>query len=299
MRNSLIGQQGLDIEIDATNRTAGFGAGIGSTKGKLGVNIGGQVGYDEDGNISIKGAEAGINIGGFGGSASIDEDKGIRGSISVAGAKVEIGIAPDGKKTISICYGVPGGEICITAEPTGDEDEPDTPTPTPTPTPGGLPPASQPCGEITVVQLWGDMRTGHPSFGGNYPMDVTFSLHNDWFKQKAASDIAIYEASLSQGIKKTILTRVFTRDDYYPAFNYIKNPVYPTSVAMSNVAYYGKGPFSISVTYSGSQKSEVCPMRYALCPMPYALCPMPMSTSSFARKAICASCLYIRRCHSC
>ena len=30
-------------------------------------------------------------------------------------------------------------------------------------------------------------------------------------------------------------------------------------------------------TYSGSQKSEVCPMPYALCPMPYAyaLCPMP------------------------
>jgi hypothetical protein len=93
------------------------------------------------------------------------------------------------------------------------------------------------------------MRTGHPSFGGNYPMDVTFSLHNDWFKQKAASDIAIYEASLSQGIKKTILTRVFKQDDYYPAFNKIKNPVYPTSVPLSNVPYYGKGPFSISVTY--------------------------------------------------
>ena len=29
------------------------------------------------------------------------------------------------------------------------------------------------------------------------------------------------------------------------------------------------------LTYSGSQKSEVCPMPYALCPMPYALCPMP------------------------
>jgi len=27
-------------------------------------------------------------------------------------------------------------------------------------------------------------------------------------------------------------------------------------------------------TYSGSQKSEVCPMPYALCPMPYALCPV-------------------------
>jgi hypothetical protein len=26
--------------------------------------------------------------------------------------------------------------------------------------------------------------------------------------------------------------------------------------------------------YSGSQKSEVCPMPYALCPMPYALCPV-------------------------
>jgi len=25
--------------------------------------------------------------------------------------------------------------------------------------------------------------------------------------------------------------------------------------------------------YSGSQKSEVCPIPYALCPMPYALCP--------------------------
>ncbi|TAF05694.1 MAG: histidine kinase [Oscillatoriales cyanobacterium] len=40
--------------------------------------------------------------------------------------------------------------------------------------------------------------------------------------------------------------------------------------------------------YSGSRKSEVCPMPYALCPMPYALCPMPYalcpmpdSTSSF------------------
>ena len=31
--------------------------------------------------------------------------------------------------------------------------------------------------------------------------------------------------------------------------------------------------------YSGSQKSEVCPMPYALCPMPYALCPMPTRTS--------------------
>jgi len=134
--DNLIGQQGLNIEIDATNRTAGFGAGIGSTKGKLGVNSGGRVGYDENGNVKIKGAEAGINIGGFGGSASIDEDEGIRGSISVAGAKVEVGIAPDGKKTVSLCYGVPGGELCVTFEPDpGIEAPSPSPSPTPTPTP--------------------------------------------------------------------------------------------------------------------------------------------------------------------
>ena len=34
----------------------------------------------------------------------------------------------------------------------------------------------------------------------------------------------------------------------------------------------GKEPDSCY--YSGSQKSEVCPMPYALCPMPYALCPV-------------------------
>ena len=130
--DNLIGQQGVDIEIDATNRTAGLGVGIGSTKGKLGVNIGGKIGYDETGKISIRGAEAGINIGGFGGSASIDEDEGIRGSVSIAGAKVEIGIAPDGKKSVSLCYGVPGGELCVTFEP---EPGTETPIPIPIPTP--------------------------------------------------------------------------------------------------------------------------------------------------------------------
>jgi hypothetical protein len=141
--DDLIGQQGIDIEIDSTNRTAGFGVGIGSTKGKLGVNIGGKVGYDEDGNLSVKGAEVGVNVAGFGGSASIDEDEGIRGSISAAGAKVEIGIRTDGKKTVSLCYGVPGGEVCVTFEP--DEDI-ETPTPTPTPIPTPTPNDSTPEG---------------------------------------------------------------------------------------------------------------------------------------------------------
>ncbi|MEG5048587.1 hypothetical protein [Microcoleus sp. B4-C1] len=115
--DNLIGQQGVNIEIDATNRTAGAGVEIGSTKGKLGVNIGGNVGYGQDGKISIRGAEAGINIGGFGGSASIDEDQGIRGSISVAGAKIEVSVSPEGKKSLSLCYGVPGGELCVGFEP--------------------------------------------------------------------------------------------------------------------------------------------------------------------------------------
>src|SRR4028118_1155791 len=32
--------------------------------------------------------------------------------------------------------------------------------------------------------------------------------------------------------------------------------------------------YIVLTIYSGSQKSEVCPMPYALCPMPYALCPV-------------------------
>jgi hypothetical protein len=147
--DQLIGQQGVSIELDATNRTAGFGAGIGSTKGKLGVNIGGKIGYDEEGNLSIKGAEAGINIAGFGGSASIDENEGIRGSISVAGAKVELGISKEGKKTVSLCYGVPGGEICVTFEP---EPGIETPTPTPTPTPTTETPTPTPTIAAKCVQ---------------------------------------------------------------------------------------------------------------------------------------------------
>jgi hypothetical protein len=144
--DNVIGQQGIDIEIDATNRTAGFGAGIGSTKGKLGVNIGGKVGYDEDGNLSIKGAKAGINIAGFGGSASIDEDEGVKGSISAAGATIEIGIDKEGKKSVSVCYGVPGGEVCVTFEPEDDSKKPNK-TPTPGQPPTLFPEPTYPIGD--------------------------------------------------------------------------------------------------------------------------------------------------------
>ncbi|MEG4581807.1 hypothetical protein QUA71_19650 [Microcoleus sp. MON1_C5] len=96
--DNLIGQQGLTVEADANNKTLEVGVNVGSPKGKLGVNIGGKVGYDERGKISIQGAAAAINIGGFGGSASIDDEKGIGGSISIAGAKVEVTASPDGVK---------------------------------------------------------------------------------------------------------------------------------------------------------------------------------------------------------
>lgn len=115
--DSLIGQQGVTVEVDATNRTVGIGANVGSASGKLGVNIGAKIGYDEKGKLDIKGAEAAVNIGGFGGSASIDDEKGIGGSVSVAGAKVEVTVTPDGKKSLSFCYSIPGGEICSTFEP--------------------------------------------------------------------------------------------------------------------------------------------------------------------------------------
>jgi len=179
--DNLIGQQGLDIEIDATNRTVGFGAGIGSTRGKLGVNIGGKVGYDEEGKISIKGAEAGINIGGFGGSASIDEDEGIRGSVSVAGAKVEIGISPDGKKNLSLCYGVPGGELCATFEP-------DPGIETPSPLPPGTP--------IPLIPSPGSFSPPlFPSGGSNNCLMVIAITNQIWW----LGVNPFYRSAISQG----------------------------------------------------------------------------------------------------
>ena len=172
--DELIGQQGLDIEIDATNRTAGFGAGIGSTKGKLGINIGGKIGYDEDGNLSVKGAEAGINIGGFGGSASIDEDEGVKGSVSAAGAKVEIGIDKDGKKSVSLCYGVPGGEICVTFE-SNEDIKTQTPTPSPSPTPTVPTTLENPLSYVPQPPIDADCK---------YWVKLFTSYENNWYNNK-------------------------------------------------------------------------------------------------------------------
>ncbi|MEG4077568.1 hypothetical protein QUA10_05690 [Microcoleus sp. Pol8_D6] len=171
--DGLLGQQGIKIEADATNRTLGIGAEIGSTRGKLGVNIGGKIGYSPDGKISIKGAEAGINIAGTGGSASIDEDEGIKGSISVAGAKIEVAVSPDGKKSLSLCYGVPGGELCVKFEPDPGITTPTpsvTPTPTPTPTPAPTPytPGLANAGVFTVTKSCKDDDMFLAAYHGNW-----------------------------------------------------------------------------------------------------------------------------------
>ncbi|MEG4574768.1 hypothetical protein QUA56_19050 [Microcoleus sp. N3A4] len=128
--DNLISQQGVSIEVDATNKTVGFGAGIGSTRSKLGVNIGGKVKTNDDGSIDIKEASAAINIAGLGIEGSADYEGGRKGAISIAGAKVEIGVSKDGKKSLSLCYGVPGGEFCVTFEP-----DPGITVPAPAPTP--------------------------------------------------------------------------------------------------------------------------------------------------------------------
>ncbi len=120
---NLLPQQGVEFELDATNRTLGAGAEIGSTRGKLGVNIGAKVGYDETGKLSIKAASAGINIAGIGGSASLDEREGTQVSISVAGASLGVGLSPDGKPSLTIGYAVPGGSVEIKFEPPGKEVE--------------------------------------------------------------------------------------------------------------------------------------------------------------------------------
>jgi hypothetical protein len=214
--DNLIGQQGIDIEIDATNRTLGFGAGIGSTKGKLGVNVGGKIGYDEEGKIKIKGAEAGINIGGFGGSASIDEDEGIRGSVSVAGAKVEIGIGKDGKKTISLCYGVPGGELCVTFEP---DPGIETPTPEPEPTPSPTPsPTTETPGTTTNI---GAIKPINPALIGCVAEELYQTTSSDyWFtyaQQGFRKKVTIKDGFNTQSTSTTTIS------DYYVSFSTYNN----------------------------------------------------------------------------
>lgn len=111
--DGLIPKQGIDIEQDVTNNTTKIGLGLGSTKGKLGGNIGIKLGHDKDGNIVVKEAEVGINIGGFGGEVSVDDEGNTKTSVSVGGAKLEVGLDDDGDVTISTCYSISGGEICI------------------------------------------------------------------------------------------------------------------------------------------------------------------------------------------
>jgi len=53
-----------------------------------------------------------------------------------------------------------------------------------------------------------------------------------------------------------------------------EEPVIARVSAIKNVLTVLAVAIILNLPYSGSQKSEVCPMPYALCPMPYALCPV-------------------------
>jgi hypothetical protein len=131
--DGLIGKQGVSIEANATNNTLKVGAGLGSARGKLGGNIGAILGHDENGNTVVKGAEVAINIGGFGGEVSVDDEGNTKLGISVAGVRVEVARDENGRKTLSICYSIPGGEICAVFEPEPETELPPMPEPEPQP----------------------------------------------------------------------------------------------------------------------------------------------------------------------
>jgi hypothetical protein len=131
--DGLIPQQGIDIEQDVTNNTTKLGVNLGSNQGKIGGNIGIEIGYDEFGNPKVKEIEIGVNIGGFGGEVQVDDEGNTKTSISVAGAKVEVSKNADGSVTLSLCYAIPGGEICVDFKPKTPDEKLPPPAPAPTP----------------------------------------------------------------------------------------------------------------------------------------------------------------------
>ncbi|MEG4441980.1 hypothetical protein QUB47_19065 [Microcoleus sp. AT9_B5] len=224
--DGLISQQGVTIEADAANKTVGVGVNVGSARGKLGVNIGGRIGYGDRGEISIKGAEAGINIGGFGGSASIDDEKGIGGSISVAGAKIEVTQSPDGKKTLSLCYGVPGGELCTTFEPNPGIPDPNPISQNPPIQPGNagftlanLPPMNSKC-------------TYHFHFLVHAWSEIVYNVEKNWY----SGTITWEEGSFELGKGRSYITGV---------------KPHPTNPNLSVLTHVGVGKFSENIIAFG------------------------------------------------
>ena len=125
--------------------------------------------------------------------------------------------------------------------------------------------------------------------------EVECWYHYFWDRQACNN----YAAYLFWAHIGSILTKYgFQAGCYPPSSNVIASvvPIKLTDVktSLTDIApiietflprLFGFGPWALEPfrdrAYSGSQKSEVCPMPYALCPMPYALCPMPSRTSSF------------------
>ncbi|MEG4855728.1 hypothetical protein QUB10_33325, partial [Microcoleus sp. B5-D4] len=118
---SLLPAQGISIQRDESNNTLSIGAGLGSTRGKLGVNIGAEMGFNPDGTTTLKSASGGVNVAGFGIEGRAGQ--GGSGGLALTGFGITIDVAKDEKGGISggISIRLPGGELGIGFQPNGTE----------------------------------------------------------------------------------------------------------------------------------------------------------------------------------
>lgn len=116
----LIPNQGVTIERDVSNNTTKLGLGVGAPKGKLGANVGVTMGYDDEGNLEIEEVELGVNVAGFGLGVEVDDEGNTKLGVSAGGLGVEVAEDSEGNKTVSLCYSIPGGEICVDFKPKGE-----------------------------------------------------------------------------------------------------------------------------------------------------------------------------------
>ncbi|MEG4485262.1 hypothetical protein [Microcoleus sp. D2_18a_B4] len=119
---SLLPAQGISINRDESKNTLSIGAGVGSTRGKLGVNIGAEIGFNPDGSTTLKSASGGVNVAGFGIEGKIGQGG---GGLAVTILGVTVDVAKDEKGGISggISIRLPGGEIGIGFQPGVEQKE--------------------------------------------------------------------------------------------------------------------------------------------------------------------------------
>lgn len=238
--DGLIPKQGLGIEINTTNNSAKITGGLGSAKGKLGAQVGVEIGHDEYGNQEIKSAEVDVNIAGFGAGASVDDEGNVSVSGSVGGIKIEVAKGSDGSQTISLCYSIPGGEICVDfKKPT------ETPTPIPTPIPTPTFPNSNNPNNIATIQrcLGGDYELlcseVPPGTGGSkekiYRLLDALQARDSYNESFYNPEEDIAEANRRYGINKWIKSTISQKYIVYFGARWI----YITSSNRSYIGSYG------------------------------------------------------------